>query len=63
MKIVDQPEYLDFVMRACFGLATTFYILIMFGQNYITSTIAFAPMISNFYYKTSQEIGGEMYLS
>ena len=59
----DESLYCEFVIRACFGMASLAYILVIFGQNFIISSVSFAPMITLFFFKTSKEIGGDTYVS
>ena len=41
---------------SCFGLTTLLYVLVMFSEVWLLSTLTFAPLISYYMYKTSQTL-------
>ena len=41
---------------SCFGLTALLYILVMFSEVWLLSTLTFAPLISFYMHKTSQSL-------
>ena len=41
---------------SCFGLTTLLYVLVMFSEVWLLSTLTFAPLICYYMYKTSQTL-------